>query len=75
MRSCVHSLAVVDRVDGRDCVVTTRVGIDSRLWNGPIALAFVVNDWGGATDSNVEERLRDRLVELLERERVWLAAG
>ena len=56
MRSCVHSLAVVDRVDGRDCVVTTRVGIDSRLWNGPIALAF---DWGGASHTRIEERLSD----------------
>ena len=59
MRPRVHSLAMVDRVDGRDCVVATRVGIYSRLWNGPIALAFVVKDRSVATDSNVEERLRD----------------
>ena len=51
-----HSLAVMDRVHGRYCVMTTRVGTGARLWNGPIALAF---DWGGASDTRIEERLSD----------------
>ena len=52
--------------------MATRVGTGARLWNGSIALAF---DWGGASDTRIEERLSDWLVEILEWERVRLAAG
>ena len=61
MRPSGHSLAVVDRVYGRYRIMSARAGInvDGRLWNGPIAFPFAVNDWIGTSDSRVEEWLSD----------------